>query len=83
MSLFLIAEIGINHNGDMKIAKELIDSASSAGFNSVKFQKRNIDTVYSKNFLSSPRQSPWGSTQGEQKRGLEFEKKQYDEINNY
>ena len=48
MSLYLIAEIGINHNGSMKIAKELIDAASDAGFDAVKFQKRTIDKVYTK-----------------------------------
>ena len=83
MSIFLIAEIGINHNGNIETAKKLIDSAAEAGFNAVKFQKRNIDIVYSKEFLSMNRESPWGSTQGEQKRGLEFGKKEYDEINNH
>jgi len=83
MSIFLIAEIGINHNGNIETAKKLIDSAAEAGFNAVKFQKRNIDIVYSKEFLSMNRESPWGSTQGEQKRGLEFGKKEYDEINRY
>ena len=63
MSIFLIAEIGIIHNGDLQIAKQLIDAASSAGFDAVKFQKRTIDVVYSKEMLDSPRESPWGTTQ--------------------
>ena len=83
MSIFLIAEIGINHNGNIETAKKLIDEAKNSGFDAVKFQKRDIDIVYSKEFLSMNRESPWGSTQGEQKRGLEFGKKEYDEINNH
>jgi len=83
MSLFLIAEIGINHNGDMAIAKQLIDSAADAGFDAVKFQKRTIDIVYSKALLDGPRESPWGTTQREQKEGLEFSKDQYAEIDKY
>ena len=58
-NIFLIAEIGINHNGDLKIAKKLIDLAKDSGFDAVKFQKRDIDTVYTKEFLDSPRESPW------------------------
>ena len=83
MSLFLIAEIGINHNGDIAIAKQLIDAAADAGFDAVKFQKRTIDIVYSKELLDSPRESPWGTTQREQKQGLEFSKDQYFEIDSY
>ena len=83
MNVFLIAEIGINHNGDLSLAKKLINSASDAGFDAVKFQKRNIEKVYTKEFLDSPRESPWGKTQRDQKKGLEFEKKEYDEINEY
>jgi N-acetylneuraminate synthase len=83
MSLYLIAEIGINHNGSMKIAKELIDAASDAGFDAVKFQKRTIDKVYTKEFLDSPRESQWGSTQRDQKMGLEFNHDQYLEISEY
>ena len=82
-SIFLIAEIGINHNGDMKIAKQLIDLAKEAKFDAVKFQKRTIEKVYSKTFLDSERDSPWGKTQRDQKLGLEFEKDQYDEIDEY
>ena len=81
--IFTIAEIGINHNGDLKIAKKLIDLAKSAGFDSVKFQKRDIETVYEKNFLLEPRESKWGKTQGDQKKGLEFGKSEYEEIDSY
>jgi N-acetylneuraminate synthase len=83
VSLFLIAEVGINHNGDMSIAKQLIDSAADAGFDAVKFQKRTIDDVYTQEFLDSPRESPWGTTQRAQKEGLEFTKDQYKEISDY
>ena len=83
VSIFLIAEIGINHNGDLNIAKKLIDSAVDAGFDAVKFQKRNVEKVYSKEFLDSPRETPWGTTQRDQKLGLEFGKKEYQEINRY
>ncbi len=83
MNLFLIAEIGINHNGDMKLAKQLIDAASDAGFDAVKFQKRTIDLVYTPEFLDSPRESPWGTTQRDQKEGLEFSESQYREIDSY
>lgn len=80
---FIIAEIGINHNGDLEIAKKLIDVASQAGCDAVKFQKRTIDIVYTKEMLDSPRQSPWGTTQREQKEGLEFGKAEYDIIDAY
>jgi len=80
MSLFLIAEIGINHNGDMKIAEELIVKAANAGFDAVKFQKRTIDQVYTQEFLDGPRESPWGKTQRAQKEGLEFGLEEYKQI---
>ena len=83
MSIFIIAEIGINHNGDLGIAKELIDVAADAGADAVKFQKRVIDLVYTKEMLDSPRESPWGSTQREQKEGLEFGIDEYQEIGKY
>ena len=83
MSIFIIGEIGINHNGDLGIAKELIDIASEAGADAVKFQKRTIDLVYTKDFLDSPRESSWGTTQREQKEGLEFDLDQYKEIDHY
>jgi N-acetylneuraminate synthase len=81
--LHLIAEIGINHNGDLNIAKKLIDQAKDAGFHSVKFQKRTLNKVYTEEFLNSPRESKWGNTQFDQKNGLEFKKDQYDEIDAY
>jgi len=83
MSLFVIAEIGINHNGDIQITRELIDLAANAGADAVKFQKRTIDAVYTKELLDSPRESPWGTTQREQKEGLEFGAEEYWEINAY
>jgi N-acetylneuraminate synthase len=83
MKPFLIAEIGINHNGDLKIAKKLIDHASEANFDAVKFQKRDIETVYTKEYLDEVRKSPWGNTQREQKNGLEFSENDYDVIDNY
>src|SRR6185369_15978442 len=83
MSLFVIAEIGINHNGDLGIAKQLIDVAAEAGADAVKFQKRTIDKVYTQEFLDSLRESPWGKTQRAQKEGLEFSKEQYWEIDRY
>ena len=79
----IIAEIGINHNGDIKIAKELIDCAKKAGCDIVKFQKRDIDLVYSKEQLNSFRESPWGNTFRQQKEGIELSKNDYDEINSY
>ena len=79
---YLIAEIGINHNGSLEITK-LVDAAKDTGFDAVKFQKRTIDIVYSKEILDTPRESPWGTTTREQKLGLEFEKKEYDEIDAY
>ena len=81
--VFIIAEIGINHNGDLDIAKKLIDGASKAGCDAVKFQKRTIDAVYSKEELDKPRESPYGTTNREQKNGLEFTKADYDEIDKY
>ena len=83
MSIFVVAEIGINHNGDMSICKELVDAAVDADCDAVKFQKRNIDNVYTQDFLDSPRESPWGTTQREQKAGLEFNTKEYEQINQY
>ncbi|MBR1553296.1 MAG: N-acetylneuraminate synthase family protein [Schwartzia sp.] len=80
---FIIAEIGINHNGDLKIAKELIDWASQSGADAVKFQKRTVEKVYTKEELDRYRESPWGTTNREQKMGLEFGKAEYDEIDAY
>lgn len=83
MDIFFIAEIGINHNGDLKIAKKMIDLAKSAGCDAVKFQKRDIQTVYSAELLKQPRLSPWGTTQLDQKKGLEFDRNEYIEISKY
>jgi len=83
VSIFIIAEIGINHNGEIGICKDLIDVAVEAGCDAVKFQKRTIDLVYTHEFLDSPRDSIWGNTQRDQKNGLEFSKKEYDEIDIY
>ena len=83
MSIFIIAEIGINHNGDMNIVKKLIDMAKDTGCDAVKFQKRTIGIVYDQKLLESYRESPWGTTQREQKEGLEFGKEEFDEIDRY
>jgi len=80
---FIIAEVGINHNGDLNIAKQLIDGAKWAGADAVKFQKRDINKVYSKEELDKPRESPWGKTNRDQKLGLEFDESEYDEIDRY
>ena len=81
--VFVVAEIGINHNGDVGIAKKMIDVAKSAGCDAVKFQKRTVEKVYSKEVLDSPRDSPWGKTTRDQKLGIEFGKREYDEIDRY
>ena len=81
--VFIIAEIGTNHIGNLKIAKQLIDVAQKAGCNAVKFQKKNIDKIYTKEFLDSPIDSPWGTTQREMRLHREFSIKQFEEINKY
>ena len=81
--VFVIGEIGINHNGDMSICKRLIDTAVESGCDAVKFQKRDLDQVYTQEFLDSSRESPWGTTQREQKAGLEFGINEYQEIDQY
>ena len=81
--MFLIAEIGINHNGDINITKKLINAASNAAFDAVKFQKRTVDKVYSKEYLNLYRESPWGTTQRAQKEGLELGEQSYIEIDSY
>jgi N-acetylneuraminate synthase len=80
---FIIAEIGINHNGDINLSKKMIDLAVENDCDAVKFQKRTIDIVYTKDELDKPRESPWGSTTRQQKEGLEFGEKEYDEIDLY
>jgi N-acetylneuraminate synthase len=81
--VYLIAEVGINHNGDLELAKRLIDLAKGAGWDAVKFQKRDIDVVYTPEYLAEARESPWGTTQRAQKAALEFGKDEYDEIDRY
>lgn len=81
--LIIVGEIGINASGSLETAKKLIDMAKDCGCDAVKFQKRTIDTVYTQEFLNSPRESPWGTTQRHQKEGLEFSKEDYDEIQRY
>jgi len=80
---FIIAEVGINHNGSMDITKQLIDGAVEAGCDMVKFQKRTLELVYTKADLDRPRESPWGTTNRQQKEGLEFSKEEYAEIDRY
>ena len=80
---FIVAEIGINHNGDLAIAKKLIDAAVLAGCNAVKFQKRTVEVVYTSEELAKPRENPFGPTNGDLKRGLEFGPREYEEIDEY
>lgn len=82
MSVFVIAEIGINHNGNLEICERLIALAAESGFDAVKFQKRDIEIVYTPEFLATSRESPWGTNQRDQKKGLEFGLAEYKEINN-
>lgn len=81
--VYIIAEIGINHNGDLSIAKQLIDAAADCGCDAVKFQKRTVDVVYTAEELAKPRENPFGTTNGDLKRGLEFGAKEYKEIDRY
>ena len=83
MSIFIIAELGINHSGSLDTAKKMIDVAKDCGCDAVKFQKRTVEKVYTKAFLDSARESPWGHTQRDQKLGLEFIQDQYLEIDKY
>lgn len=80
---YVIAEIGINHNGDIDLAKKLISLAVAAGCDAVKFQKRTVDVVYTAEELAKPRENPFGATNGDLKYGLEFEKEEYDEIDRF
>ena len=80
---YVIAEIGINHNGDIDLAKELIDMAHNSGCDAVKFQKRDVESVYSTEELDKPRESPWGTTTREQKHGIEFNIVEYKELEEY
>jgi len=83
MSIFFIAELGINHNGQIDIAKQLIQVAKDAGCDAVKLQKRTVDLVYSKEQLDQPLHSPWGTTRRDQKLGLELGQKEYEEIDRF
>ena len=83
MSIFIIAEIGINHNGDIGIAKDLIKVAKESGCDAVKFQKRTLDKVYSLEELDKPRESPWGTTNRQQKEGLELGQQEFEQIDSY
>ena len=80
---YVIGEIGINHNGDVEIAKQLIEVAEAAGCNAIKFQKRTVDVVYSAEELAKPRENPFGQTNGDLKYGLEFGKEQYEQIDRF
>jgi N-acetylneuraminate synthase len=79
----VLVDVGINHNGSVETVKQLVDAAIFAGADAVKFQKRDLNTVYTPEQLAAPRESPWGKTTREQKQGLEFGKEQYDEIDRY
>lgn len=81
--VYIISEIGINHNGDIDLAKKMIKLSKESGADAVKFQKRNINLVYSESQLSKPRASPWGDTERDQKEGLEFDQKEYEIIDDY
>jgi N-acetylneuraminate synthase len=80
---FVVAEIGINHNGDINLAKKLVDAAAEAGCDAVKFQKRTVDVVYTPDELARPRESPFGTTNGDLKRSLEFGYEQFAEIDQH
>jgi len=82
-SCFVIAEIGINHNGEIETAKKLIDVAVRSGADAVKFQKRTVDVVYTAEELARPRENPFGPTNGDLKQGLEFGVEEYKEIDRY
>ena len=81
--VFIIGEIGTNHAGDINIAKKIIDAAVDAGFNAVKFQKKNVEKIYTNKFLDSYLESPWGTTQREMRLYREFSNKQFNEIDKY
>ena len=81
--VYLVAEIGINHNGDLDLTKQLIDVSVRAGAEAVKFQKRTVDVVYTPEELARPRENPFGVTNGDLKRGLEFGEAEYREIDRY
>ena len=80
---YVIAEIGINHNGDIDLAKRLISVAVAAGCDAIKFQKRTVDVVYTAAELATPRPNPFGETNGDLKRGLEFGEEDFAEIDKF
>ena len=80
---YVIAEVGINHNGDIDLAKRLISVAVAAGCDAVKFQKRTVDIVYTEKELATPRPNPFGETNGDLKRGLEFGEEDFAEISSF
>tara|TARA_Y100000817_G_scaffold264405_1_gene219808 strand:- start:81 stop:914 length:834 start_codon:yes stop_codon:yes gene_type:complete len=80
---FIIGEIGTNHTGDVKIAKKIIDAAANAGMNAVKFQKKNVEKIYTKEFLDSYLESPWGNTQREMRLHREFSDNEYKQIDKH
>ena len=82
-SCYIVAEIGINHNGSIDLARQLIDAAVESGCDAVKFQKRTIDVVYSREELERPRENPFGPTNGDLKRGLEFGIDEYRAIDQH
>jgi N-acetylneuraminate synthase len=81
--IYVIAEGGINHNGDINLAKQMIKQAADSGVDAIKFQKREVSLVYTDEFLNQPRESQWGATQRDQKNGLEFNQSEYIELYNY
>ena len=81
--VFIIAEIGTNHLGNLKNAKQIIDVAKDSGCDAVKFQKRNVEKIYTKEFLDSPLDSPWGKTQRQMRLKREFSVQQFKEIDKY
>ena len=80
---FIVAEIGINHNGNIDLAKRLISVAVAAGCDAVKFQKRTVEVVYTPEELAKPRENPFGPTNGDLKHGLEFGQEEYEEIDRF
>jgi len=77
---FVIAELGTNHMGDIEIAKKIIDVAVGAGCNAVKLQKKNVEKIYTKEFLDSSLDSPWGTTQREMRLHREFSDNEFKKI---
>jgi len=83
MSIYIISEIGINHNGDIELAKRMILESKKCGVNAVKFHKQDLNIVYTSQQLAELRDSPWGKTQKDQKEALEFNEREYRDIDEY